>query len=90
MRARLVPEPSEGPEEPRRRDDPEEATDVHDADGASRILCPEHAAGEDELQCRPEGTNEQWGRQGGHGMGNDFDYHFWNNECLLDLIAVDF
>lgn len=88
MRAYLVSNVAEGAEKPGRRDDAEEATDVHDAFGASRVFRSEHAAGEDELywkEPRPVGDEQWWNHC--RGMGNDFDYHFWNDECLLDLNA---
>lgn len=50
MRAGLVPEPAARPEEPRRRDDPEEAPDVHDGERAPGVLRADDAAGADELR----------------------------------------
>lgn len=49
VRTDLVSESAAGPEGARRGDEPEEATDVHDAQRASRVLCAEHAAGAHEL-----------------------------------------
>jgi hypothetical protein len=47
--AHLVPDVVKGAEESRRRNDPEKASNVHNAFGASGVLCAEHATGKNEL-----------------------------------------
>lgn len=46
----MVPELVAGAEESGRRDDAEEASDVHDAVRAPGVLCAEHAVGADGMQ----------------------------------------
>jgi hypothetical protein len=74
----MVPRLAERVEKPWRRDDAEEAPDVHHAIGASGIFRPEHAVREDELHCEEPRTlrNKQWKLKGSFGMENEFDcYH---------------
>lgn len=62
VRAYLVSNATKGAEEPWRRDDAKETTDVYNAIWASRIFRPEHAAGEDELyrkESRPLSNEQQ-------------------------------
>lgn len=58
VRADVVPAPAAGAEEPWWRDDAEEASSVHDAERAPRVLCWEHADRTDEL--RHEDPHSQW------------------------------
>ena len=75
MRARLVPEPAARSEKPGRRDDAEEAPDVHDAERAPGVLRPEHAARADELR-RQEVPHVVTERQREHGpAGCDAPVH---------------
>lgn len=87
----MVSNAFEGAQESRRRNDPEETSNVHHDIRTPRIFRTEHATGKNELHWKePRPHHEQccesrWRKC--YVMGNDFDYHFWNDECLLDLIA---
>jgi hypothetical protein len=88
VRPDLVPEPAEGAEEPRRRDDAEEAADVHHGQRAPRVLCAEYAARTDELHRQESGrcAEQQQGDNGKDNLHDDYTSNR-NNECLLDLNA---
>lgn len=63
---------------------------MYDAVGTSRVLCPEHAVGEDELhrkESRTFGDVEQRRKQDFNGLGNDVDHDLWDYGRLLDVIA---
>lgn len=63
---------------------------MYDAIRASRVLRPEHAAGEDELHRKEPWplSDEQRRNCDREWMGNGFVLHFWNDECLLGLDAT--
>lgn len=86
VRVDLVPDLVEGAEEPRWWNDSEKTSNVHNAVRTPWVFRTEHASGKDELHRKESRTfgDEQQQRQQ-NGMGNNFDYHIWNNECLLGL-----
>lgn len=87
LRADMVSRLAEGAEKSWRWNDPEKTANVHHAVGASRILRSEHACGADELHRKESAplSDEQRKLKGSFGMENEFDYHRWRNERLLDL-----